>query len=404
MGLIAFSDTVETPIIAELSGVTGKGSYVASDGLSFVGEAFHYARGRASSGSAGQGDRSCSRRSLEALPRSAEVGGVDVDAATGATVIARRGAHPAIAVRRLPADAKVVWLDAERSTSQIYHQQFRDLFKRSLVWANGYALYSEYRRGVMLFMDDMGASDKTFYPGWHYRTLSEDTIKSAIIAPLRRHQAVLVQDVVTGFVDRRTHRILDPWVQTHLVDELDPSVIHDYSSTKRGVDDGLAAGGCEIQSHGWTHMSPDLDSPPGPLWSAPPLSLIVQQNWYKEFGDYVRKIEVPAIVQRLHIQRSLEYLKDDFGVRPVALVTGGGLGSDSPANNTMRIAAKMGFGIVSSDYNKSYAGEDVCFPLEPVSPRIHWQYDAPLTGAEIPWTIDAPVWLGMHDRDLAMDP
>jgi len=28
------------------------------------------------------------------------------------------------------------------------------------------------------------------------------------------------------------------------------------------------AGVLEIESHGWTHMQPDLDSPPGPWWNA----------------------------------------------------------------------------------------------------------------------------------------
>ena len=251
-------------------------------------------------------------------------------------------------------------------------------------------------------MDDMGSSDKTYYPGWHYRTLSEDSIRRNIIEPLQRHHAVMMENVVTGFVDRRTHRILDPWKQTHFVDELDPTIVHDFSSTKRGLDDGQAAGVLEIQSHGWTHVSPDLDSPPGPFWSASPLGLVVAKNWYKEFGDYVRKSEEPAIVQRLHLQRGLDLIQREFGVRAISMICGGGLGSDSAPNNTMRIAAKLGFGLGQTEFTY-YLGNDLCCPVEPVSPRIHWYYSQPLNGAQVPWTVDAPIFLGFHDRDVSMD-
>jgi hypothetical protein len=323
--------------------------------------------------------------------------------AANATVLARRGEHPALTARQIAGGGKVVWLDAERTTAQLHRQRVRDVFKRALVWVNGYALYAEYPRSVMLSMDDMGASDKTYYPGWHYRTPSEETIRTTIIEPLQRHRAVLTQNVNVGYLDRRTRRVLNPWQQSRVVDELDETIVHDFASTKRGLDAGVKAGVFEIQSHGWTHMAPDLDSPPGPFWSAGPRSAVVQQNWYKEFGDYVRKAEVPAIVQRLHLQRGLDGIAEDFGVRAIAMICGGGFGSHSAANHTMRLAAKMGFGLGQME-NTFYLDREVCLPLEPVLPRLQWHFNDALTGAEIPWTNDAPTFLGFHDRDVAMDP
>jgi hypothetical protein len=49
--------------------------------------------------------------------------------------------------------------------------------KRCLVWAQGYAAYAEYDRALILFMDDMGTSDKTCLPYGHYRTPTEEEIR-----------------------------------------------------------------------------------------------------------------------------------------------------------------------------------------------------------------------------------
>jgi peptidoglycan/xylan/chitin deacetylase (PgdA/CDA1 family) len=251
-------------------------------------------------------------------------------------------------------------------------------------------------------MDDMGSSDKTYYSVWHYPSLSEAQIRRALIEPLQKHGAMLGQNVNTGYLDRKTRRVLNPWRQTAVPDELDPAVVHDFASTKRGLDAGVRAGVFEIHSHGWTHMAPDLDSPPGPFWPAPATSAIIQLNWYKEFTDIVRAAEVPAAMQRLHLRRSLADLAEDFGVRPLMLRCGGGGVSTSAAHNTMRIAAGMGFGLAHGDRHY-FLSHELCVPLDPVSPEFAWNYSARLPAAEIPWTIDAPCWIGTHDRDVALD-
>src|SRR5258708_30978246 len=96
-------------------------------------------------------------------------------------------------------------------------------------------------------------------------------------------------------------------------------------------------------------------------------------------------------------------MEEDYGVRYVSRVTGGGLSSHTMANNTMRLAAELGFGLAQPE-STFYLGQDLCLTLEPVLPRVQWQYDRPLSSEEMPWTIDAPIFLGFHDRDVAMDP
>jgi peptidoglycan/xylan/chitin deacetylase (PgdA/CDA1 family) len=250
-------------------------------------------------------------------------------------------------------------------------------------------------------LHDMGTSDKTFLPYWHYRTLSEDEIRTAVMKPLKRHHAVLTAVVNTGFIDRKTQRILNPWKQTKVLDELDGKTIHDYESTKRGLDAGQREGVFEIQSHGWTHMLPDLDSPPGPFWTAP-LDGVATLGWDNEFGDRVRDREIPALTQKLHMERSIDYLREDFGVTPVFIRPGGGEFSRTWVNHSGRIAAQLGFGLtrLAAPY---YLGRDSVIALGPVAPQISWAYDKQLSPSEIPWTVDGPVFLAFHDRDVAKD-
>jgi hypothetical protein len=250
-------------------------------------------------------------------------------------------------------------------------------------------------------MDDFGTSDRTYLPYWHYRTLNEEDIRQGIINPLKKHNAKLNLNIVSGYVDRRAKKIVSPWKQK-VIDEIDGETVHDYISAKRGLDEALREGVIEIQSHGYTHMLPDLESPPGPFWTAP-MDGEGTLGWDYEFGDPVRNREVPAITQRFLLARGLEYIKKDFDVSPLFVINGGSALSLSYPNNSSRIAASMGFGL--SHFNSpGYLGSDMVIPsMEPVVLRSSWQYDKKLTGNDIPWTIDAPYFLIFHDRDVSMD-
>src|SRR5207244_107001 len=294
-----------------------------------------------------------------------------------------------------------VWLGAHRGSTQISRQFVRDLFKRSLVWAQGYALYAEYPKSIILFMDDFGTSDRTYLPYWHYRTLNEEDIRKGLIGPLKRHHAVLNQDILTGYVDRKARRIVNPSKQ-QVIDEIDGKTLHDYVSAKRGLDAGLHEGVFEIQCHGYTHMLPDLESPPGPFWTAP-MDGTGTLGFDVEFGDELRNKEVPAITQKFLLSRGIENIRKDFGVTPLFVINGGGAWSKTYPNNSPRIAAEMGFGL-SNFGSPGYLGIDlVISPMEPVVQRTTWAYDRKLSGADIPWTMDAPYFIIFHDRDISLD-
>jgi hypothetical protein len=386
LNLVILGDTVSVPEVANLAGLDYISEYRLRDGLTFVGEHFitRGLAGRQKEFLAGAGS---------GVPGSKVV-------PKEAAVLAKRAHLPFLAVREFPGGGRVAWLGAHRGT-QLSKQIVRDLFKRSLVWAQGYALYAEYRKSIILFMDDFGTSDRTYLPYWHYRTLNEEDIRKGLIEPLKRHHAVLNQDVLTGYVDRKARRIVNPWKQ-QVIDEIDGKTLHDYVSAKRGLDAGLREGVFEIQCHGYTHMLPDLESPPGPFWTAP-MDGTGTLGFDVEFGDELRNKEVPAITQKFLLSRGLENIRKDFGVTPLFVINGGGAWSKTYPNNSPRIGAEMGFGL-SNFGSPGYLGKDlVISPMEPVLQRTTWAYDRKMTDADIPWTIDAPYFIIFHDRDISLD-
>jgi hypothetical protein len=126
-------------------------------------------------------------------------------------------------------------------------------------------------------------------------------------------------------------------------------------------------------------------------------------SWYHEFHDGLRNQEVPAATQKLHLRRAIETIQTDFAVTPLFVNPGGGgKGGVSYAHNSERIAAELGFGL-SKFGPPAYLGRDFVISLDSIVPRGGWGFNRKLTGADIPWTADAPYFLTFHDRDVAMD-
>ena len=382
LSLVVLGDTVAAPEIGPMAGLEYVSEYRLPDGLTFVADHFI--------------TRGLQGREKEFL----EAGGSHPPGSKvkvkDATVLLRRGHLPFLTVRE-----RVVWLGADRASVQMRWQIVRDIFKRALVYTQGYMLYAEYPRSILLFMDDIGTSDRTYLPYWHYRTLDENAIREGLIEPLKRHNAVVMADIVTGYVDRKSRRIVSPWKQ-QVIDEVDGKTLHDYVSAKRGLDAGVKEGVLEIQCHGYTHMLPDLESPPGPFWDAP-LDGTATLGFDEEFGDRLRNEDVPAITQRFLMERGLEYLRQDFGAFPLFVINGGSGKSVTYPHHSTRLAAEMGFGL--GHFNAVwYLGKDGAFTMEQIVREGSWAHDRPISAADIPWTPDSPHFLVFHDRDVSLDP
>jgi len=322
----------------------------------------------------------------------------------GAKVLIAQTVHPALTLNSPREDTAAIWLGAPRLAELRDSPYWRELFLRSLVWSLGYVVQPnvDYAHSLEVEMDDWGTADKGFLSYWRYPEPSEETLREYLIAPLEKRRAVFAANVNTGYVDRKTQRIVSPWTQKFR-DAF--GVEQDYASTQKGLKAAVKAGVLEIESHGWTHMQPDLESPPGPWWTADLEGEASSDGWYTEFADDRRGIESPAIVQLFHMRRSLEYLQEDFGQRALELRPGGSGWSKSQFNNTGRLAAQAGFGLFHAEPDfYYYLDRDLVLDMTGISPQTEASYDRPFHPEQWPAHPEGPVMLLFHDRDIAMQP
>jgi hypothetical protein len=322
----------------------------------------------------------------------------------GAQVLITQDSHPVLTVNRQALEASGIWLGVPSLADLRDSPYWRGIFFRSLVWSLEYVVAPniDYSRSIEIEINDWGTSDKGYLSYWRYLEPSEETLREHLIAPLQKRRAVVAANVITGYVDRKTKRILSPWSQKFT----DLYGLHqDYGSTQRGLKDAVAAGVLEIESHGWTHMQADLDSPPGPWWTADLAGEASHDGWYTEFGDERRHEEVPAIVQLFRMQQGVEYIGEDFGQHPLELRPGGSGWGKSYVNLTGRIAALAGFGIFHAEPNfYYYLDPHLVLDMTGISPQTEASYDRPLHAEQWPAHPDGPVMMVFHDRDIALQP
>ena len=306
---------------------------------------------------------------------------------TDAKVLAEAGGAPQVTERQISDDTRAIWIGGDIDQMLLY-QPLRTALRRAVTEAIGYALEKSWARTVVLTMDDMGNAQNAWLEHWHYPALTQEQIRHSLIQPLQAHHAVLSLNIVPGFVDDTQHRIVPTW-QQQFTDGFDTK--QDYVSTKKGLDEGVALGVLEIESHGWTHMQPDLDSAPGPWWGSPLMDERAEVGWYREFYDVRRGREITAAEQKFHMQQSADWIEKEFGNSPLEFSTGGNGVSRSPDNNTWRLAAEAGYG-----YYGGYLGRDLA---------VEGRADS---NADFGGTDDVPLLLPAppdgHDRGIAHDP
>ena len=312
--------------------------------------------------------------------------------------------HPVLTVKQLDPDTSAIWIGVPHLKDVKGSSYWGELLFRSLIWSLGYLVKpdTDYSHRFIFALDDWGAADKGFLSYWRYPTLSEAAIREHLMEPLTKRKAVMAANVITGYVDRNTQRILVPWAQK-FTDRY--GVLQDYGSTRRGLLAAVAAGAVEIESHGWTHMQPDLDSAPGPWWNADLDGEASSIGWYEEFSDRRRNAEAPAITQLFHLKRSLDYLSEDFGERALSLRAGGGAWSRSYVNHTGRVAAQAGFGLfqAGTEFN-FYLDRDLVLDMAGVIAGAGHSHEQALNAQHWPAHSDGPIMLTAHDRDIALQP
>ncbi len=373
ISLIAVGDRIRQPIVQQLLGIHYKGEYMNSAHQTVIGSSFL----------------------LRDLPIDLRSGGpivismrrVQVDANADAKLLAEAGGFPGITERQINEDTRAIWIGGDTDQMFLY-QPLRTALRRAVTEAIGYALVKDWHNTIILTIDDLGNAQNAWLEHWHYPALTEAQIRHSLIEPLQAHHAILSINAVPGFVDDAKRQVVPTWKQ-QFTDSFGTK--QDYISTKKGLDEGVALGVLEIESHGWTHMQPDLNSSPGPWWGTPITDERAEIGWYREFYDIRRDREIPAAEQKFHMQQSADWIANEFGFFPLEFSTGGNGVSHSPDNNTWRLAAEEGFG-----YYGGYLGKDLA---------VEGRADS---NADFGGTDDVPLLLPAppdgHDRGISHDP
>lgn len=314
-----------------------------------------------------------------------------VEAGPGLRVLARHGRYPALTLQQVDERTSIVWIGGDRLLN-FEHQPMRTLLRRAIINATGYGVYKTWENRHIIVMDDPGGAQCAWLDSWHYPTLTREQIRERLIKPLKQHNAMMVINVVPGFVNDSLRRV-ELTFQRDFVDKF--GTRQNFISTGEGLRDGIREGVFEIQSHGWTHMQPDLESAPGPWWGAALDGEKAEVGWYREFGDTRRADPIygirpiPASTQTYHIRTGRDWLNRIFGIDPLSFVSGGLGVTLTPEAHTWKLAAREGFAWFC--WHGGYLGPDIAvrgwlFEGTPESPKqIMAQPDAHDKGiAEFP--------------------
>jgi len=407
LGLIAVGNKIQEPVLQALLGLHYEQFSACVDPVTITSAPHFITRGLAGA--------------VVPATMAFDEGGPQVTVtAPDVTVLAQTGNWPQATARTIdaPSCTRAVWIGGD--PDYVFHNTplFITLLRRALVWTQGYALYKDYQRTMVLRMDDPGSAQAAYFTGWDYQHLDAAAIRESIIAPLQAHHASLGVAVCPAF----------PWLPTRTlrhsasVDLIDPrGVRQNIASCFAGLRAGQHAGVLEIQSHGLTHMPPDLDTAPpaGTSWWKGRLKdEWDDERWYREFYDMRRDREVSAAVQRGLLRQSASWITQDFGQRPLTFVPGGHAisgdwfveGSTRPLTTggrrrisyqpphiadtyTYLAAARAGYGL-ALDTSAHYLGRDYVIALTPCTAQEMTENFAR----------GVPAVCYFHDRDLAQDP
>ncbi len=273
-----------------------------------------------------------------------------------AKVLGKTGEYPQLVVRDISEETKAVWIGGGRDWFGKF-PVMRQLFRKALVYSIGYGLFNDNFENAFIFiMDDMGASEHAYSLRWHYPTPGKEDIIKYLVEPLEKYGFVMVQNVTPGYANPVTRMVENPWTIDKFTDPF--GNVQDYGSTKEGLDEGLRRGVFEIQAHRvWTHMTWDLDSPPGPWWDAPIDGERAHGDWYQEVYDERRDRPVPSNDMLFLYKVGRDAIERQFGVTPLAVTIRPGT---SLEHDNGRLAAIAGYGVgrwhyIGTDYNIQFS-------------------------------------------------
>jgi hypothetical protein len=259
----------------------------------------------------------------------------------GTQVLGEIQGQPQLVARAVNDATKVVWIGGGHDWFDKV-PAMRRLFRNALVWCMGYGLFNDSFENAFIFvMDDMGCSEHAYSLAWHYPTPSKEDIIKYLVEPLSKHGLVMVQNLTPGYANPVTRMVQNPWTVPKFTDPF--GNVQDYASTKEGLDEGVRRGVFEIHAHrAWTHLTWDLDSPPGPWWDAPIEGERAHADWYNETVDTRRRLPVPSSDQLFLYRVGRDAIERQFGVTPLGVTVRPGWGLE---HDNGRLAAIAGYGV-----------------------------------------------------------
>lgn len=389
ISLIAFSDYIRVPEVAELCGISIKGAeqkQLSETGLKFSLTGNHFIT--SNNHDLKLPDKA--RLAKSTIPEAngitltdkveADISGVNVidcSVTSSAIALGMIGEAPQMTVRNINEGTKAIWIGGGHDWFRKY-PDMRKLFRKSLVYSIGYGLFNDvFENGFICIMDDVGCAEHSYSLTWHYPTPAKDTLIKYLIEPLEKHGFMMVQNITPGFADKDRKMIVSSWDVPPFTDIF--GNYQDYKSTKEGLDEGLRRGVFEIQPHrAWSHMNWDLESPPGPFWGKPEGEMRIT-DWYNEVVDVRRDhAPVPSNDLLFIFKMGIDAVKKGFGVTALAaevrpgaeLVAGKSGGFDNG-----RIAAIAGLGVS----RECYVGFDHTIEFKMMMPDQFTFHDLDLT-------------------------
>lgn len=326
---------------------------------------------------------------------------------TVTTILGSQGIWPQLTVRDLTNSTKAIWIGGNRNVVFSLSPIMATILRRALTYCIGYMVYKTYPNTVVLRLDDMGTSQSAYLSSWHYPQLTAEQINYSIVQPLLEHNAIVSVMYCTGYPTNTSHSVNQSWT----VDWVDYfGTEQNLTSNYLGILDGMSKGVLEIQSHGWTHLDPDLNSTPGPWWDNQ--TEWANDLWYREARDERRGfIDIASAIQMQCLNNSIQETQEAFGTFPLSFAPSGSDISADPAwngrwnlydNFTYEIAGLAGFGLASDGWNYHYLGPqgDIIIYQMRMTRLFNIVYK-PEVRARLKTGWDIPVYVAFHDMDLA---
>jgi len=330
--------------------------------------------------------------------------------ATKATVLGSQGEWPQLAVRVLTESTKAVWIGGHRDIVFYLSPIMANILRRAITYCIGYSVYKTYLNTILLQIHDPGSAQTAYLPTWHYPQLTMEQIRKSIIQPLLDHNAIVAVMYATGYPRHTERAILKSWT----LDWVDPyGTRQNLTSNYLGILEGISEEVLEIQSHGWTHMQPDLNSTPGPWWDNPGGTEWSEVGWYREYYDERRDKEIDVATQELHLDYSIQYTQEAFGTFPLSFAAGGHMISGYPSSSnvpetyTYKLAALKGFGLASDSNGYHYLGPpgDIVISRMRMTRTYYLNQVSDIrTRLKAHGGWDIPIMVYFHDRDIVLDP